>query len=325
MVYDPDKTGEVTSAKQLFGHYTFGGKTKKVSDFKLSGLRSEWQNGYEALALLDTDSNAKISGNELNYLSLWFDKNRDGQVQKGELLSLAEAGVTALYYKWDRQDPISGDLHASLGFERTVAGKTIRGRSVDWFSSTFASRQEALQALGAMFKNAQNRSVISASGGGQAARKEGSAAVGPLHFSPRKTENHSRDLSGYWLWWSKDEKDQNHPNVFAFEQSKDGSLQGYSVIETKLSENKSNLRSGMIMLPASGKVSGIEDGKVKLAMEIRDSSSGGLAKSEAELSPDGGVLSGKTIQTFIRGNDRNQPETATLNYEWVARKLDWHD
>ena len=102
LVYDPTHSGNVASAKQLFGTYTFGGKTTKVADYQSDAVRTPWGNGYEALALLDSNRDGKLSGKELKDLALWFDQNRDGVSQPGEVKSLSALGVTALYYKPDR-------------------------------------------------------------------------------------------------------------------------------------------------------------------------------------------------------------------------------
>ena len=152
LVYDPTHTGKVTSAKQLFGTYTFGGRTTKAAYYQSDEARTPWDNGYEALALLDTNRDGKLSGKELDPLALWFDKNRDGVSQPGEVESLSALGVTALYYKPDRTDPKSGDIQANFGYERLVDGKLIKGASVDWFANTFSTKQEATVALSAIFQ-----------------------------------------------------------------------------------------------------------------------------------------------------------------------------
>ena len=105
-----------------------------------------------------------ISGKELDALALWFDKNRDGISQPGEVKSLSSLGVVALYYKPDRTDPKSGDIRADLGYERLVNGKLIKGASVDWFAQTFSTRQEATTALGAIFHQEKKTSDAAADG-----------------------------------------------------------------------------------------------------------------------------------------------------------------
>jgi len=84
LVWDPENSGLVTSSAQLFGNHTFS---------------KEWQNGYQALASLDTNSDAVLTDKELSNLSLWFDLNRDGISQSGEVSKLTANGVTRIYTK----------------------------------------------------------------------------------------------------------------------------------------------------------------------------------------------------------------------------------
>ena len=93
---------------------------------------------------------------------MWFDKNRDGISQPGEVKSLSALGVTALYYKPDRTDPKSGNIQADLGYERMVNGKLVKGASVDWFAQTFSTRQEATAALSAIFQQEKKTSDAAA-------------------------------------------------------------------------------------------------------------------------------------------------------------------
>ena len=95
-------------------------------------------------------------------LALWFDKNRDGVSQPGEVKPLSALGVVALYYKPNRTDPKSGDLHADLGFERLVNGRLVKGASVDWFAQTFSTKQEATAALSAIFQQEKKTSDAAA-------------------------------------------------------------------------------------------------------------------------------------------------------------------
>ena len=315
LVYDPRKTGQVTSARQLFGHFAFGGKTDKLSgDFMAGALREPWDNGYDALELLDADRNGTISGKELDALSLWFDRNRDGRVQPGEMVTVKKAGVTALYYKAETRDPATGDLFVARGYERRVGGTTVTGRSVDWYSPTFKSKQEALQALSALFKRPAEQDAA-------AGATSFNAPQEPLRFAPHRSMDHARDISGYWLWWTNDKDTQKKPNVFAFEQGPGGELHGFNVVETDLAPNPERLRSAMLILPAAGALSAQPDGTLQLTMEMRDGASGGIAKSTATLSADGGMLRGKTTQTYLQGASDKAPQSVTVDYEWTARKM----
>lgn len=161
LVYDPTRSGEVANATRLFGNYTFGGRTAELSRMKLDSQpeRLAWKNGYEALALLDTNRDGKVAGAELESLGLWFDANRDAHSDAGEVRSLASAGIIALYYKNPSGQGGSKDIGLSIGYERVVDGRIVQGRSVDWYGETFSSKVEAVQALGALFSGQASSSM----------------------------------------------------------------------------------------------------------------------------------------------------------------------
>jgi EF hand len=320
LVYDPKHTGKVTSAKQLFGTYTFGGKTTKAAYYQSDETRTPWENGYEALALLDTNHDGKISAKELNALALWFDKNRDGVSQPGEVKPLSSLGVVALYYKPDRTDPKSGDLHAGLGFERLVNGRLVKGASVDWFAQTFSTKQEATVALSAIFQQEDKTSDAAADKLDTRAADLHEQPNDHLGFQPHQATNHREDLSGYWYWTVKEKNGGKHPGIFAFEQVGGHELTGYSLVEAQLAENDKHLRSVLSALPATGTVSRDKEGKLQLVMKILDRKSGGTARSTATLSEDGMTLSGKTTQLLVVEGDGKR-RSATVDYEWVARKF----
>lgn len=132
LVYDPMHNGMVNSAQQLFGDWTFGGKVTaalNTTSAQLPILGEKWENGYQALAQLDRNKDGEISGVELEPLALWFDKNRDGVSQRGEVISVEEAKILALYYTPDGEDKSTRSITASRGFKRVLAdGSEIEGR-----------------------------------------------------------------------------------------------------------------------------------------------------------------------------------------------------
>ena len=85
LVYDPHKSGRVTSALQMFGSVTFW---------------NFWPNGYEALSVLDDDLNGELVGAELAGLAIWQDLDSDGVSDPGEVKPLADWGVVALSTRW---------------------------------------------------------------------------------------------------------------------------------------------------------------------------------------------------------------------------------
>ena len=93
LVYDPQKTGKVTSALQLFGNVTFW---------------LFWETGYDALAALDDNRDGQLTGSELAGLALWHDVNGNGICDPGEVKPLVEYGIVAISCRGER-DPAHPD------------------------------------------------------------------------------------------------------------------------------------------------------------------------------------------------------------------------
>ena len=109
LIYDSDRKGHITSALELFGNVTFW---------------LFWNNGYEALAALDDDSNGELKDDELRYLAIWHDRNRNGVSDPGEVRSLADHGIVTLSVAFTKADGI----FAAAKAERGVRFKDGRSR-----------------------------------------------------------------------------------------------------------------------------------------------------------------------------------------------------
>src|SRR5262249_4614643 len=81
LVYDPSHKGNVTSALQMFGGVSFW---------------TFWDNGYQALALLDDNHDGELTGPELDSLAIWHDANGDGVCDPGEVRPLSYYGIVAI-------------------------------------------------------------------------------------------------------------------------------------------------------------------------------------------------------------------------------------
>ncbi len=86
LVSDLNSDGIINDASELFGNYT-----------KLSN-GSYAKSGYQALEQYDTNQDGVIDVNDSGYgeLKLWIDSNGDGITDAGELVSLADAGVSSI-------------------------------------------------------------------------------------------------------------------------------------------------------------------------------------------------------------------------------------
>jgi tetratricopeptide (TPR) repeat protein len=89
LVYDPKGTGQVTSALQMFGGVSFW---------------TFWDNGYQALRLLDDDGDGLLTGKELDGLAIWHDANGDGVCDPGEVKPLSAYGIVAVSVRCERDE-----------------------------------------------------------------------------------------------------------------------------------------------------------------------------------------------------------------------------
>ena len=193
----------------------------------------------------------------------------------------------------------------------------MQGRSVDWFAQTFATRQEAAQALLAMFRKGETSMTPASS---MAKTEPSVLETSAAKTAAKKMINNAEDLSGTWIWATKEEQGEKHPGIFAFEQTADHKLRGCSVIEAPLQQNEQNLRSVVTVLPAAGTVSRNKEGVVELALMVTDPRSGSAAESTAVLSPNGTALFGKTTQK-VDGEKNGEHHSAKVSYDWVAAKF----
>ncbi|XAM01692.1 hypothetical protein OT109_09885 [Phycisphaeraceae bacterium D3-23] len=81
LVWDPQRTGEITSGKQLFGNMTF---------FML------FDDGYQALDALDNNRDGQLAGDELLGLALWHDRNANAISDPGEVTPIEDTAVRSI-------------------------------------------------------------------------------------------------------------------------------------------------------------------------------------------------------------------------------------
>ena len=81
LVWDPDRTGRITSGRQLIGNVTWW---------------LFWDTGYRVLATLDDNHDGWLTGRELDSLAVWTDVNGNAVSDPGEVVPIRQAGVEAL-------------------------------------------------------------------------------------------------------------------------------------------------------------------------------------------------------------------------------------
>ncbi|MDR2337171.1 MAG: hypothetical protein LBE20_00800 [Deltaproteobacteria bacterium] len=271
IVWDKKYKKEIISVEQLFGQKTFG-KT--------------WKDGFEALASLDKNQDRIVNGNELNELALWFDKNQNGISEKGEIKTLKEAGVTALYYTKDGDDPQTGDIIVSKGYTKTD-GTT--GAAIDWMAKTgYVTKEEAIKAA--------NQEIEKA---GQAALKS--------------------SFGGVWVWSVDKEfitSELTMPIGTMTLAEKDGKVKGVLASEVPI-EHPSNVTSIQFFARLEGEKT-VSNGinRVKfIVMNEEDLTT----EMTAELSADGDLMFGVSrTELYLDSNKKTDKQTA--HYTWKAKR-----
>jgi hypothetical protein len=300
LVYDPEHTGQITSGFQLFGNWTFGNKSASLrsqASHPATEKKELWSNGYEALATLDADADGRVSGSELEPLGLWFDKNRNGVSEPGEVVPLRDADVSALFYRPDSKNPVTGDINASIGFERILNGRVVTGRSVDWFTDSSKSIGELLTVSKARRLNA---------GGLQSKRTASVASDKPPHSPLRLTT--VPKVEGVWSWsgQAKNERVEG----FLLLQQRGNEIAGSAVVELRFS-GPSSARA-MKFSKITGTVTAVGD-QPMLRFQVEDGN-GAITNSAARLI-DGRLIGASATLIPVAGNSGSK-----TSYKWTARR-----
>ncbi len=128
VIYDPQQR-KVVSEETLIGAWTYGGRNYKNPD----APRVPWSDAYEALATLDKNRDYSVSGRELQVVSLWFDRNRDGQAQGEEVVPASTVGLAEIALRGQPLLLPDGSKYYRQGFRKfKVTGEIITGSSITW-------------------------------------------------------------------------------------------------------------------------------------------------------------------------------------------------
>ncbi len=127
LVWDPAQTGRITSARQLFGGYTF-------QIFR--------DTGYEALAALDDNGDGVLSGSELEGISVWFDRNSDAKSSPDEVTPLRKLGVVSISAKAESFDGIHPMNARGITFQN---GRVLP--TWDWMAEPALVKPERLASV----------------------------------------------------------------------------------------------------------------------------------------------------------------------------------
>jgi hypothetical protein len=295
LVYDPEHAGKITSSHHLFGEHFRGGNKGEA-----------WRDGYEALGSLDINSDGEVSGDELKPLALWFDANRDGVSQDGEVRPLGhpEVDVRKLFYKGGVRNEKSTGIHLALGFERMRGGKAEPGASVDWYTEGAETKDALLHKLTALSRIESGGTPLAQS----------------AHSSTTPHARVKSPLNGAFVWRSPDEPFKSYANdtpggAMSFTEYAGGKITGHLYVETDYAAGgpvKSQVDSVFVL----GTVEDLPDGSKKIHFRpLRGALSGTEFTSIATLSKDGSTLSGDTSVVFNYNGDLRR-----FSYSWRAGK-----
>jgi len=311
LVYDPQHTRSVLSASQLFGHWTFAGQRLASLALNASTARPKpaWKNGYEALATLDQNRDGRLSGEELVSLALWFDANQDARVQPGEVRTLAAEGIVSLFFNPDRQDAVTHNLYASVGFQKNENGRIVSGASVDWFAehaptkTALLWRDTARAALSQQFQK-------------QSSTKRDHSPVQSPKLNEMKYQP-SKSLGGIWKWHLESDTTDltRDPGGYLTFRDSGARILGHSYAALPVQDESMRRSTLVLALSLNGVKEHSFNGRTRIAYEINAGSR--KIVSEATLSSSGGFLRGTSVVLKKAGR------TPLYQYKWSATRLAW--
>lgn len=112
LVWDPHRTGCVTSGRQLFGSVTWW---------------LFWSDGYAALAALDDDRDGQLTGEELRGIAVWHDHNANAISELGEVTPIEQTDIQSIRVTSDTMHGGSPASSRGLGLRD---GRTVQ--TWDW-------------------------------------------------------------------------------------------------------------------------------------------------------------------------------------------------
>jgi hypothetical protein len=305
LVFDPEHTGKISRADQLFGEWTFGGQ--RVASIANDLMKPHpWKNGYEALATLDENGDDKISGKELLPLALWMDRNRDGISQEGEVRPITELNVTTLYFHPDRTDEETGSIYATRGFERHSDGKVTTGTLVDWYGKASTSPFSFLE---------QNAGVESAANVAE-------ELITPITAAPQDNGTtgslqNDKSASGLWEWYlAEDDKEKQSATAGLLlfrDNASTGKIKGISFAEREIVLSGKMVKEQVVgsAYLLEGKRQPSENGNLVFQFKVQTKGKGELS-STATLRSDG-TLEGTSVAKY---------ENRSLQYRWIAKRVE---
>ena len=322
LVYDPSGEGKITSGYQLFGNWTFGPtKVASLAHSTVTNANGDklWENGFEALAQLDSDANGEVSAEELEPLSLWFDDNRNGISENGEVRRLSAVGVRKLFYRGYEGNDAAHAIVLKVGFERERNGVLERGTMVDWFTESVSSELEYAQRalLSSVVKPVADLKIASLIPSGDIKPKTSRVIAGEVLDGRSESlalKKGAELARGVWKWSSKSKDIPVDGGFFVISDNQDGTIQGLTMIELPI-DSSFGASSIASVVGFKGTAKLEDSGKVSINFELNKEAGTDL-QSSAELNGAGDSMSGSSHGTIKR-----EAANTEITYSWSADKL----
>lgn len=131
LVRDLNGNGRIDNGREMFGNHT------------LLGNGGSATNGFEALRDIDGNQDGRLDANDAAFaqLRIWRDANSNGVTDAGELLTLEQAGISAVRTQWQSSTFVdtNGQAHGQIGSAVRTDGSNAAAADV-WFEVDAAHR-----------------------------------------------------------------------------------------------------------------------------------------------------------------------------------------
>ena len=311
LVYGPSTSVLPKSGAELLGNWTDISKSVSLrnNSSKATSDSGLWRDGFEALSQLDANSDGELSGKELSSLSLWFDGNRNGVSEAGEVVPLSNKGISKIFFKGAKKMPFSEDLKIEVGFERIVNGKTLQGAAVDWYAESADTKFELLARESA-------RTLLGGSANIEANENQDSITQNEL--LSKNALPVSKNISGIWQWEfdSNNASSKNPKGLLTFKQDA-GRVTGTSYNELPFIKNKLGINGALTVSRLNGSVVS-EAGEVATYKLSAVGGNGVKTESTLTLKNSGALIEGKSVMSIpaVKGKS----EAKSFAYNWTATR-----
>ena len=171
LVFDRNHDGVINSGRELFGNHTLGENPYE-------------ETGIAALSREDTNKDGRIDPGDANWpeLKIWRDKNHNGRIDPGELISLAQAGVTAIELTAEPK----GEVLPNFNYVTAELPLTVKdGRQIRLYEIYFQSKRVDRKFLEEVKISPEAEDAVPQVAGGGLVRDLPEAAAGDADLRQR--------------------------------------------------------------------------------------------------------------------------------------------